>query len=219
VSRRWMIPPLAAGAVVGLALGVGLGYFGRAPIFGGTVFGFVVIPLAVGTVASLVLSIAALRGSARAGLALAGMWLAGAVGIFVAPPPPGSLVGADGWVKFGSEANTAAYFEGEARCEWAVGDPYVGWIGGFSWHVDDPALQETLDLAGPRDVERIFLGTGARPIGADAMLEFAQGQSARSGSFTPVPLVTVATDGRTGTARSADGTVVVTWECDGGPGR
>jgi len=221
---RTTIGPLMAGAVVGAGLGLAIGYFGRAPLFGTTVIGYVLIPLAIGVLAVAVLGWRAARsgpGSRSAGLALAALFVAGVAGVAVPQEPIGALVHRPGSVVIGNDASPTAYLQAPATCSWVQGGPYVSFIDDFSLHVDYPtlgsqALQTAFDVDSPVDFVRIFLGTGYLPIG-DANLEFAEGQSSRNGSFTPLPMAKVAPDGRGGTARSPDGALVVSWACSTGP--
>lgn len=214
IAKASMIRPLLVGGVTGLALGMATGFFGRSPLFGTSLLGYIVIPVALGlaTVAALMVWIARTQSQTPA-LALASFVALGFVGVVVAPPPPGALTHGSGRVTIGTEAAPSAYFTGAASCEWIVGDSYVMDIGGFSWPVSDSAMYAALDLDGPAHVERIHLGTGARPIGSEVSIEFGEGQQAIHGSFVAFPVETVRPDGRTGTAHSADGSITISWTC------
>lgn len=207
-----------AGAVVGLCLGLAVGYFGRYPVFGSGDFGSIVYPLAIGLAVVIgILVWMAIRRSQAAVGALAALLVFGFVGVVIAPTPPGGFTSGSGSVSIGTTSQPTAYYEGSARCEYTVGGLYVNDIRGFAWTVKDPALYEALDLAGTATVTNVHLGTGAMPIGSEAYVEFAAGQSARSGSFVAFALTSVAPDGTSGTAVSKDKAVVITWTCASGP--
>ena len=214
IARGSNLWPLLVGGVTGLALGMATGFFGRSPLFGESLLGYIVIPVALGLaeVAVLVAWIALTRSPAPV-LALSSFIALCLVGMYVAPPPPGALIYGSGRVTIGTEAAPSTYFSGTASCELIVGDPYVMGISGFSWAVSDPARYAALDLDGPANVERIHLGTGARPIGSEASIEFGGGQQAIHGSFVAFPIETVRPDGRTGTAHAADGSITISWTC------
>lgn len=206
--------PLLVGGVTGLALGLATGFFGRSPLFGESLIGYIVIPVVLGLAAVAILTVWIARTRSQApALALASFIALGFVGVVVAPPPPGALTHGSGRVTIGTETAPIAYFSGTASCDWIVGDPYVMDISGFSWAVSDPARYAALDLDGPANVERIHLGTGARPIGSEVGVEFGEGQEAIHGSFVPFPIESVSPDGRTGTAHAADGSITISWTC------
>lgn len=205
------------GAVVGLVVGVGIGYFGRAPLMGDTVFGYVFIPLLVGVIAFIVLvGWAVRRPTASAVAAPVAFGVAALVGVVIAPPSPGSAVTVPATVTIGTPADPLAYFSGSAECQWYDGDTVVEDIAGFEALLSDPAALAALDLPGPASADRVHLGMGAS-IGPVLGLEYAGGAESYSGSFSPLELVDLGPGARTGTAAAGDAVIII-WECSRGPG-
>ncbi|MCJ7712521.1 MAG: hypothetical protein MUQ32_17010, partial [Chloroflexi bacterium] len=163
----------------------------------------------------VLLVVAVLRRSRSVIAAPAVFVLAVAVGIAVAPLPPGGTKTVAASATLGTPENPTAYFSGSVRCEWMVGDEYVTNITGFDLEVSEPVVLVALDLPGPATIDRLFVGGAGRP-GPVVALEYSAGAEPNSGSFSPLDLTDLGLGGRTGTA-AAGTAVVVSWTCSSGP--
>jgi hypothetical protein len=209
-------PRVVVAALIGLALGVGVGYGGSVafwvtatttppPLLVWLVCGAIAAALVVGLVLW-----AMVRESIDVGILAATLAIALVIGINVAPGAPGSDQARQGSGSAGTRQSPTALWSGPVSCEWTQDQSSnVQRIVGFNVTVSDPTTLAALGLDTPTNVEAIQIGLS---LGDTALLGTNVG-----GVGAQLTLEDVASDGRSGTAVSPNGAIVFSWSCAGGP--
>jgi hypothetical protein len=228
---------LVAASIAGLSLGVVISYFDGAPLTneqGGYVFIAIIAVVIWGALLLALVVRAVSRRSPVNGLMAAGLVVAGATGLAIAPPGLGTWVVSPGSGSLGTRDNATALWSGQIECRWLQDWGSVQNIVGFDLPLTDPALISELELDVPNAVPTglirlrvVALMLPRKPeqpahpgIAGDGTF-MAGGEARPFDEFMPlgseVTLESVSQNMQTGKAASKAGRLAFIWSCDKGP--
>lgn len=207
--------PLLLGAVLGLPLGVGVGYFGSAPWNVSPGMGQAILLLGIAFGLLIVLTAwASIKASTVPLVVAAGMVAAGVLGVLVAPGAPGSSQHASGTGSVGTPQDPTVFWSGSVTCDWyKEQDSRVRSVAGFDVQVSDAAVAKALGVN--RGARVVAIGLDA--LRGSAMLGVGEDSNHYTSTGSQLILKGVSADGRSGTAVAPNETMVFSWFCTQGP--